>query len=430
MQIPHTPLRTAGDPHHPSRHAHQTSCAKDGSSRSFFNARLHSWVCLEYRCQSQLPGVDRVVWRVVSVMRSVPVLLGRQRERDALDGLLEDLRSGHGRALVVRGEAGVGKSALLEYAVGAAPDMRVVRAVGVESEMELAFAGLHQLCAPLLGRLERLPAPQRDALGIVFGLRGGDAPDRFLVGLAVLTLLSGAAEERPVLCLVDDAQWLDRVSAQVLAFVARRLLGEPVGLVFAARVPGEELGGLGDLEVRGLRDEDARGLLRSVVRVRLDEQVRDRILAETRGNPLALLELPRGLSPAQLAGGFGLADAQAIPARVEESFGHRLRALPADTRVLLLVAAAEPAGDPVLVWRAAERLGIPALAAAAAEADGLVEIGTQGAVPASAGAFGGVPVGSPGRATGGAPGAGRGNRSQPGSRPAGMASGGGRGRTR
>ncbi len=306
-----------------------------------------------------------------------PALVDRQRERQALDSLMEDLRSGRGRALVVRGEAGVGKSALLEYAAGAAPDMRVARAVGVESEMELAFAGVHQLCAPLLDRLARLPAPQRDALGIAFGLRGGGAPDRFLVGLAVLTLLSEAAEDRPLLCLVDDAQWLDRTSAQVLAFVARRLLADPVGLLFAARDPGEQLGGLPDLEVRGLRDEDARGLLRSVVRVRLDEQVRDRIVAETQGNPLALLELPRGLSPAQLAGGFGLAGAQAVPGRIEESFRRRLGALPAGTRLLLLVAAAEPTGDAVLVRRAAERLGIAASAAAAAEADGLVEIGTR-----------------------------------------------------
>src|SRR6516225_10083450 len=251
-----------------------------------------------------------------------------------------------------RGEGGVGKSALLEYAAGAPPDLRENRAIGVESEMELAFAGLHQLCLPLLDRLGRLPAPQRDALGV-----------------AVLTLLSEAAEDRPLLCLVDDAQWLDRASAQVLAFVARRLLADPVGLLFAARDPGEQLGGLADLQVRGLQEEDARGLLRSVVRVRLDEQVRDRIVAETHGNPLALLELPRGLSPAQLAGGFGLTGAQAVPARIEESFRNRLQALPADTRLLLLVAAAEPVGDPVLVRAAAGRLGIVASAAAAAEAD-------------------------------------------------------------
>ena len=306
-----------------------------------------------------------------------PALVDRQRERQALDSLVQDLRSGRGRALVVRGEAGVGKSALLEYAAGAAADMRVARAAGVESEMELAFAGLHQLCAPLLDRLEGLPVPQRDALGTAFGLRAGGAPDRFLVGLAVLTLLSEAAGERPLLCLVDDAQWLDRASAQVLGFVARRLLADPVGLLFAARDPGEQLGGLPDLEVRGLRDEDARGLLRSVVRVRLDEQVRDRILAETQGNPLALLELPRGLSPAQLAGGFGLPGVRAVPGRIEESYRRRLGALPADTRLLLLVAAAEPVGDPVLVRAAAGRLGIAASAAAAAEADGLVEVGTR-----------------------------------------------------
>src|ERR1700757_3094999 len=310
-------------------------------------------------------------------VRSEPVrvLLGRQRERQALDSRMEDLRPGRGGGRVVRGEAGVGKSVLLEFGAGAAPDMRVVRAAGVESEMELAFAGLHQLCAPLLDRLERLPAPQRDALGIAFGLRGGGAPDRFLVGLAVLTLLSEVAGERPLLCLVDDAQWLDRASAQVLGFVARRLLADPVGLLFAARDPGEQLGGLPDLEVRGLREEDARGLLRSVVGVRLDERVLDRILAETGGNPLALLELPRGLSPAQLAGGFGLMSAQAVPVRIEESYRNRLQALPADTRLLLLVAAAEPVGDAVLVRAAAGRLGIAASAAAAAEADGLVGIG-------------------------------------------------------
>jgi DNA-binding CsgD family transcriptional regulator len=312
-------------------------------------------------------------------MRSkpTPALLGRQREREVLDDLLEDLRSGLGWALVVQGEAGVGKSALLEYAAGAAADIRVIRAAGVESEMELAFAGLHQLCAPLLDRLNRLPVPQHDALGVAFGLRSGGIPDRFLVGLAALTLLSEAAEEQPLLCVIDDAQWLDQASAQALAFAARRLLAERVGLIFASREPGEQLRGLPELEVQGLRGEEARALLHSVVRVRLDERVRDRILAETQGNPLALLELPRGLSPTQLAGGFGLVGEQAVPARVEESFRRRLAALPADTRLLLLVAAVEPVGDPVLVWQAAERLGISTSAGAAAEADGLVEIGTQ-----------------------------------------------------
>jgi hypothetical protein len=275
----------------------------------------------------------------------MPTLLDRERERAVLDGLLGDLRLGRGGALVVRGEAGVGKSALLEYMVGAAADMRVARAVGVESEMELAFAGLHLLSAPLLDRLEDLPDPQRDALRVAFGLRAaGSAPDRFLVALAVLTLLSEVAEERPLLCVVDDAQWLDQASAQVLAFAARRLLAEPVGLIFAAREPGEQFRGLPDLEVRGLPDQDARALLDSAVRVRLDEQVRDRIVAETNGNPLALLELPRGLSPTQLAGGFGLVGAQAIPARIEQGFRERLEALPRDTRSLMLVAAAERSG--------------------------------------------------------------------------------------
>src|SRR5580693_2995036 len=304
-------------------------------------------------------------------------LLDRQPERAALDNLLRDLRSGRGSALVVRGEAGVGKSALLEYVAGAAADMRVARAAGVESEMELAFASLHLLCAPLLDRLEGLPGPQRDALGIAFGLREGAAPDRFLVGLAVLTLLSEAAEERPLLCVVDDAQWLDRASAQVLAFAARRLLAEPVGVIFAAREPGEAFGGLADLEVRGLPEQDARALSRSVIRFGLDERVRDRIVDETNGNPLALLELPRGLGLTELAGGFGLAGAQPVPARIEQGFRRRIEALPADTRSLMLIVAAEPAGDPVLVWRAAGRLGIPASAAEAASADGLLEIGAR-----------------------------------------------------
>jgi len=306
-----------------------------------------------------------------------PGLLDRGAQRAALDGLLGDLRSGRGRALVVRGEAGVGKSALLEYAVGAAADMRVVRAAGVESEMELAFASVHLLCGPLLDRLERLPVPQRDALGVAFGLREGGAPDRFMVGLAVLTLLAEVAEDRPLLCVVDDAQWLDRASAQVLAFAARRLLAEPVGLIFAAREPGKQFRELAELEVRGLPDDDARALLGSVVRFRLDEQVRDRILAETAGNPLALLELPRGLSPAQLAGGFGLVGAQPIPARIEEGYRRRIETLPDQTRLLMLVAAAEPFGDPVLAWRAAGRLEIPASAAEAAEADGLLELGAR-----------------------------------------------------
>jgi hypothetical protein len=286
------------------------------------------------------------------------VLRGRGTECEALDRLLERVRAGRSGALVVRGEPGVGKSALIEYVVERASGCRVARAAGVQSEMELAFAGLHQLCAPLLDRLGRLPGPQRDALGVAFGLSGGEPPDRFLVGVAVLGLLSEVAAERPLVCVADDAQWLDQASAQTLAFVARRLVAESVGLVFAARESGGEFAGLPELVVEGLGDGDARALLESVIRGPLDPRVRDRIVAETRGNPLALLELPRGVTSAELAGGFGLPDAPPLSARIEESFRRRLEALPADSRRLLLVAAAEPLGDPVLVWRAAERLGV------------------------------------------------------------------------
>jgi DNA-binding CsgD family transcriptional regulator len=306
-----------------------------------------------------------------------PELLDRERERRTLDALVADLHSGRGCALVVRGEAGVGKSALLEYVAGAAAGMRIVRVAGVQSEMELAFASLHLLCTPMLDRLERLPPPQRGGLEVAFGLREGSAPDRFLVALAALTLLSEAAEERPLLCVVDDAQWLDGASAQVLAFVARRLLAEPVGLVFATREPGEPFRRLPDLEVPGLQDTDARTLLRSVVRWPLDERVRERILAETRGNPLALLELPRGLSPAQLAGGFGLPDEASLSGRIEESFLRRMQALPEATWLVLLIAAAEPVGDPALVWRAATRLGLSGDAVVSAEMEGLLKIGVH-----------------------------------------------------
>ena len=276
----------------------------------------------------------------------------------------------------MRGEAGIGKTALLEYLVRSASDLTVLRAVGVESEVELAYAGLHQVCASLLDRLDRLPTPQRQALEIAYGLSVGGAPDRFLVGLAVLSLLSDAADERPILCLVDDAQWLDRASALTLAFVARRLLAERVGVVFAARVPGEELANLPELEVRGLLRDDARALLSATVWLRLDEPVRDRIVAETHGNPLALLELPRGLTARQLAGGFGLVEAQGLAGRIEESFVRRVEALSGDARRLLLVAAAEPVGDPLLLLAASERLGI-AVSAVGAETDGLLALGER-----------------------------------------------------
>jgi len=304
-------------------------------------------------------------------------LRGRDHECAVLDGLVGDIRRGESRSLVLRGEAGIGKTALLEYLIESASDMTVARAVGVESEMELAYASLHQLCSPLLDRVDGLPAPQRQAVEIVFGVSAGPAPDRFLVGLAVLSLVSEAADARPLLCVVDDAQWLDQASALTLAFVARRLLAEPVGLVFAARGPGEELGHLPELEVDRLRRGDARALLGSAVRFKLDERVRDRIVEETHGNPLALLELPRGLTATELAGGFGLLEAHALPRRIEESFVRRLEPLPEDTRLLSLVAAAEPVGDPLVLWRAAERLGIPPAAASAAEGEGLLAIGER-----------------------------------------------------
>jgi DNA-binding CsgD family transcriptional regulator len=299
-------------------------------------------------------------------------LRGRRGECDILGRLINAVRAGEGQALVVAGEPGVGKSALLDYVARHAPGFRVERAVGVPSEMELAFAGLHQLCTPMLDHLDRLPGPQRDALRAAFGLAAGPAPDQFLVGLAVLSLLSEVAGEQPLICLVDDQQWLDRASAQVLAFVARRLAAEPVGLVFAARVPDAELAGLPELVVDGLRADDARALLDSALTGPLDERVRDQIVAETHGNPLALLELPRGLTPAELAGGFALPSAAPLPGRLEESFRRRIGALPGPTRRLLQLAAADPTGDSGLVWRAAERLGIGAYAVTPAAGAGLV----------------------------------------------------------
>jgi DNA-binding CsgD family transcriptional regulator len=292
------------------------------------------------------------------------VLLGRTHECLELDRLLATVRSGRSAALVVTGEAGVGKTALLDRLVDRAAGCHVVRASGVESEMELVLAGLHQVCAPFLDRLDGLPAPQAAAVRVAFGLEAGEAPDRFLVGLAALTLLSEASRERPVVCVVDDAQWMDRASLQVLAFVARRLGAESVALVFGRRDahagsgPPTGLDGLPELVVHGLADEPARALLRSVVAGLLDAQVRDRIVAETRGNPLALVELTRGLSAEDLAGGIGPTDGRALPSRVEAAFERRLGSLPDDVRRLLLVAAAEPTGDPVLLWRAAAHLGV------------------------------------------------------------------------
>ncbi|WP_432893587.1 helix-turn-helix transcriptional regulator [Kribbella sp. CA-245084] len=301
-------------------------------------------------------------------------LLGRRSERAVLDQLLADVRNGGSQVLVVRGEAGVGKTALLNYATDSTPDLRLLRAVGVQSEMELVFAALHQLCMPLLDRMERIPEPQRRALATVFGMAPGPAPDRFMVGLAVLSLISDLASEQPVLVVVDDAQWLDTATAQTLGFVARRIGNEAVGLLFGAREVGVELNGLPELEIDGLPDDEARALLGSAVEFLLDAPIRDRIVAETGGNPLALLQLPRGLTATQLAAGFGLLGGQGLPGRIEQSFLRQADALPPPTRRLLLVAAAEPVGDPVLVRRAADQLGIDA---AFAEIDGLLSLGER-----------------------------------------------------
>jgi DNA-binding CsgD family transcriptional regulator len=315
----------------------------------------------------------------MSASRSRPGtgLLDRHGERAAVDGVLDQARAGSSAVLVMRGEPGIGKTALLGYAAGQAQGFRVVRAWGVESEMELAFAGLHQLCVPMLGRLEQLPRPQRDALAVALGMQEGRAPDRFLVGLAVLSLLAATAEDQPLACLVDDAQWLDRASVQCLAFAARRLLAEPVALIFAARQSGghHDLADLPGLTVTGLGDADARALLASAIGGRLDAEVRDRIVAETGGNPLALLQLPRGLGPAELAGGFWLPDPRPLASRIENSFHRQFRSLPRETQRLLLTAAAEPTGDVTLLWRAAGRQGIPDDAAADAEDAGLIELG-------------------------------------------------------
>ena len=305
-------------------------------------------------------------------------LTARDAERLTLDRLLGAVRDGESRVLVLRGEAGVGKSALLEYMVGSASGCRVLRAEGVELEMELAYASLHQLCAPVLERRDHLPDPQRDALATAFGLSAGPPPDRFVVGLAVLGLLTECAEEQPLVCVVDDAQWLDQASALTLAFVARRLFAEPVGMVFGVREPSDvqAFTGLENLPVAGLDEEDARALLDSALAERLDERVRDLVVAEARGNPLALLELPRGLTPGELAGGFGLPDVS-LPNKIEQSFLRRLEQLPGDTRRLMLMAAAEPLGDVTLLWRAAERVGLGPDAVAPAEAVDLLELGAR-----------------------------------------------------
>jgi DNA-binding CsgD family transcriptional regulator len=309
-----------------------------------------------------------------TVLSSGRRLLGRDREREVLDRLLDGVRGGRGGALVVHGEAGVGKTALLEYAAEAGSDFRVTPTSGVEAAMELPYVAVQDLCSPFFELMEHLPQPQREALGVAFGLSTGPAPNPFLVGLAVLGLLAEAADEQPLACIVDDAQWLDDASLRTLAFVARRLLAENIALVLATREPGDALAGLPELHVEPLGRRDALALLESVLSAPLDERVLERIVAETHGNPLALLELPRGLSPTQLAGGFGLPQAVPLSASIEESFTRRLATLPPEATRLLLVAAADPVGDPALVWRAAERLGIPESAAHTLESEELLAL--------------------------------------------------------
>ena len=304
-------------------------------------------------------------------------LLGRRSERETLDGIVTDALAGQSRVIVVRGEAGIGKSALLGHLLEKVAGWHVATAVGVESEMELAYSGLHQLCGPMLDHLDRLPTPQREALATVFGQSSGPAPDRFLVGLAALTLFAEIAEEQPLVCIIDDAQWLDRASAQILGFVARRLLAERIALVCATRsdLGDKALAGLPELSVDGLGDSDARALLLENVYGPLDAAVCEQIVTESHGNPLALLELPRSWRAADLAGGFGLPDSQPVVSKIEQSYVRRLRVLPSETQLLLLAAAAEPLGDPLLLHRAAETLGVDMGAADPAVDADLLRIG-------------------------------------------------------
>jgi DNA-binding CsgD family transcriptional regulator len=308
--------------------------------------------------------------------------LDRDRERELLDGLLANVRGGQSAVLVIRGEAGIGKTALLRYAARQAAGFRVAQVTGVQAEMELPFAGTHQLCARILDRVDALPLPQRDALSVALGLAPGDVRDRFLVGLAVLSLLSATAEERPLLCLVEDAQWLDAASSQVLGFVARRVLAESVAIVVAVRGAGgtdsaRDFDGLPELALEGLYDEDARTLVASAVRGRLDDDLRDRIIAETRGNPLALLELPRRMTAAEMAGGFEVPAGELLPTHLEDHYLRNVAELPEATQRLMLLAAADPVGDAMLVWRAGRRLAIEPSALAPAEDAELLEIGAH-----------------------------------------------------
>ncbi len=303
------------------------------------------------------------------------MLVDREAEKQELDNLLAAVREGFSAAVVLRGEAGIGKTALLEYALGSASDMRIARAVGIESEMELGFAGLHQLLVPFVGRLERLPGPQREALGSAFALIDGPAPNLFLVGLATLTLLADAAAKRPVLCVFDDAQWIDQASARALGFVARRLFADRIGMLFAVRETDERvaaLEGLTELPVGGLPEDDARALLNSVAAGGLDQRTAERILLETGGNPLALVELGGELSAGQLGGRSPLPEPLPLGRRLEGRFLARVRTLPQETQTLLLLASLQQHGDPEQLWRAAASLGVGPGAADLPELDRLI----------------------------------------------------------
>ena len=305
-------------------------------------------------------------------------LLGRTKECELLDRILEGVMSGRGGAVVVRGEAGIGKSALLDYLADRCSDCQLARTAGVESETEFPMAAVQQLFGPaLLERAEALPGPQRDALKRSFGLVEGAPPDLFLVGMAVLGAVADLAHERPLVLLVDDAQWLDRASAQVLTFVARRLDAEPVAIVFATRTDSPELAGVPEMDVGGLDDRHATELLDSVLAGPIDERVRDQIVGESRGNPLALLELPRALTPQELAGGFGVPGKVTVSGGIEQLFQRQLAGLPPQTRRLLQIAAADPTGELLLVWEAAERLGVEPGAASPALEAGLIEVGVR-----------------------------------------------------
>jgi hypothetical protein len=318
-------------------------------------------------------GADQGRWRAAT---ATGPLRGRQRERAALGQLLSDVRSGRSRVLVLRGEPGIGKTALLDDLCAGAGDVTLVRGAGAESEAEIAFAGLHQMCAQMIQeKLDLLPDPQREAIRVAFGESCGGPPNPFLLGLAVLNRLADAAQERPVLCVVDDAQWLDRATARALAFVARRLDAEAVGIVFAVREPMEQFAGLPELVVSGLAPEDARDLLGTAPDAPVDQALRERFIAETGGNPLALLELSAGLAAAEGQDESGRHDSRGLWVRLEESFQRRVEGLSAGARMLLLIAAAEPVGDPVLLWRAADLLGVPWEAAALLEESGLLQVG-------------------------------------------------------